>query len=106
VITGVSCVAEKFQIINVEFSNPMTYRKIETPPLFYQMAWLSRQGPRWHRASPRHRPLRSRTTHPHGRRVPSFLDDRTTSTLLVSGTRMERGGRDERGMEVTIIHVA
>jgi hypothetical protein len=37
VIAGVSSVAEKFRIINVEFSNPTTYQKIETPPLFYQV---------------------------------------------------------------------
>jgi hypothetical protein len=37
VIVGVSCVAGKFQIINVEFSTPTTYWKIGTPPLFYQV---------------------------------------------------------------------
>jgi hypothetical protein len=36
VIAGDSSIIEKFQIINVKFSNPMTYQKIGTAPLFYQ----------------------------------------------------------------------
>jgi hypothetical protein len=37
VIAGVSCVTGKSWIINVEFSIPVTYRKIGTPPLLYQV---------------------------------------------------------------------